>query len=250
MSYLIDLTDGILTFTINRPQIRNAVNDQVIEGFEELIRKAKQPEVQFVIVTASGEQAFCSGGDLSVFHMLQTEEQAYPMLKRMSNALYGLKTLPVPVVAVVNGTAVGGGCEIATACDYRLVREHAKCGFIQGKLAITSGWGGGTFLFEALKHDQALQMLSEARIYNALELEKNGWATKVIRSQGEIDAFFFHMKKIRPEVHRAYKQLAIRKWQETNLESRVEAEVRRCAQLWAEEAHHQEVARFLNKGIK
>ena len=250
MSYHIDLADGVLTFTINRPHIRNAVNDKVIEGIEELILKAKQAEVQFVIVTAAGEQAFCSGGDLSIFHALRTEEEAYPMLKRMGNALYRLKTLPVPVIALINGTAVGGGCEIATACDYRLVRAHAKCGFIQGNLAITSGWGGGTFLFETLKHDLALQMLGEARVYTAAELEENGWATKIVHSQQDVDAFLHHMKKIRPEVHRAYKEMAIRKWQETNLKSRVEAEVRRCARLWAEEAHHAAVTGFLNKDTK
>ncbi|RNF40689.1 enoyl-CoA hydratase/isomerase family protein [Planococcus salinus] len=247
MSYHIESADGVMTFTIDRPHIRNAVNDEIIDGMEELVRSAGKSEVRLVIVTAAGDQAFCSGGDLSVFHALRTEEEAYPMLKRMSQALYALKTLPIPVIALVNGTAVGGGCEIATACDYRLVKAHAKCGFVQGNLVITSGWGGGTYLFEALQHDHALQMLGEARLYTADELETNGWATKVIRSPKDIDVFLSQMKKVRPEVHRAYKEMAIRKWKETNLEGRVEEEVRRCAQLWAEDAHHEAVDKFLNK---
>lgn len=250
MAYTIDVADEIMTFTIDRPHIRNAVNDRVTEGLEQLVKRAAAEAPKFVVITAAGDQAFCSGGDLSVFHALRTEEQAYPMLKRMGDVLYALKTLPVPVIAVVNGHAVGGGCEIATACDFRLVRSHAKCGFIQGTLAMTSGWGGGTYLFEALSHSEALKMLSEAKVYTADELERFGWASKIIHSDGDIEEFFSSMKKIRPEVHRAYKEMAIRKWQTTALKERADAEIRRCAELWAEDAHHEAVDRFLNKSKK
>jgi enoyl-CoA hydratase len=250
MSYKIEISEQIMTFTIDRPHIRNAINDEVMEGLEELVQKAGKSDIRYVIITASGTRAFCSGGDLSVFHELITEAQAYPMLKRMGDVLYALKTLPVPVVALVNGAAVGGGCEIATACDYRLVKEHVKCGFIQGTLAITSGWGGGTYLFEILPHDRALKMLTEARVYTAAELKENGWATDVIRTEDDIHNFFKAMDKIRPEVHRAYKSIAIRKWQETGLKKRVDAEIQRCAELWAEDAHHEAVNKFLNKEKK
>lgn len=250
MSYSIDLKDGIMTFTINRPHIRNAVNSEVTEGLEELVHKAQDPSIRLVIITATGKQAFCSGGDLSVFHALRTEEQAYGMLKRMSDVLYSIKTLPVPVVAVVNGAAVGGGCEIATACDYRLVWDHAKCGFIQGTLAITSGWGGGTYLLETLQHDRALKMLSEAKVYTVNELEELGWVSAVVHNEQDLEVFFESMKKIHPDVHRAYKEMAIRKWRITNLQDRVEQEVRRCAILWEKDAHHDAVDNFLNKSKK
>ncbi|WP_281862917.1 enoyl-CoA hydratase/isomerase family protein [Planomicrobium okeanokoites] len=250
MAYKIETAEGIMTFTIDRPEIRNAVNAEVMEGLEELIERASTELPRLVIITAAGEKAFCSGGDLSVFHALETEEQAYPMLKRMGDVLYKIKTLPVPVAALVNGTAVGGGCEIATACDYRLVRSHVKAGFIQGTLAITSGWGGGTYLFEALQHDHALKMLSEARLYTAEELLENGWATAIIREDGDIEEFISSFRNVLPEVHRAYKEMAVRNWLATNLKERVEAEIRRCAQLWANTAHHEAVARFLGKSRK
>lgn len=250
MAYRIDITDQIMTFTIDRPHIRNAVNSEVMEGLEQLALRASREDIRFVVITASGDQAFCSGGDLSVFHELKTEQQAWPMLNRMGQALYAIKTLPVPVVALVNGTAVGGGCEIATACDYRLVRKHAKCGFIQGTLAITSGWGGGTYLFEALPHDAALKMLSDARAYSAEELLANGWASAVIEEDRDVEHFFASMKRVLPSVHRAYKAMALRKWQATNLKERVEQEIRQCAVLWAEPAHHMAVDGFLNKNKK
>ena len=250
MAYTIENYNGILTFTIDRPHIRNAVNEKVMVGFEELAIRASEQDIRFVIITATGEQAFCSGGDLSVFHELKTEQQAWPMLNRMGEALYRIKTIPVPVIALVNGTAVGGGCEIATACDYRLVRSHVKCGFIQGTLAITSGWGGGTYLFETLKHDAALKMLSDARTYSAGELLENGWASAIVEEDGDIERFLASMNRVLPSVHRAYKAMAIRKWQETNLKQRVDHEIRECARLWEQEAHHQAVDGFLNKSKK
>lgn len=247
MSYKLEISEQIMTFTIDRPDIRNAVNDEVMAGFEELVKKAEDHDIRYIVITASGTKAFCSGGDLSVFHKLKTGAEAYPMLQRMGDVLYRIKTLPIPVIALLNGAAVGGGCEIATACDYRLVKEHARCGFIQGTLAITSGWGGGTYLFETLPHDRALHMLTEARVYTAAELDKNGWATKVVHSEEDIHNFFEAMDKIHPEVHRAYKAIAIRKWQETDLKGRVDAEIRKCAELWEEDAHHKAVDSFLNK---
>ncbi|MFD1031078.1 enoyl-CoA hydratase/isomerase family protein [Metaplanococcus flavidus] len=250
MAYKIDTAGGIMTFTIDRPEIRNAINDEVMQGLEELVERATTELPRLVIITAAGDRAFCSGGDLSVFHALETEDEAYPMLKRMGDVLYAVKTLPVPVAALLNGTAVGGGCEIATACDYRLVRSHAKAGFIQGTLAITSGWGGGTYLFEALQHDHALKMLSEARLYSADELLANGWATAIIRDEADIENFLESFREVLPEVHRAYKEMAVRRWQAGNLAERVEAEIRRCSQLWASEAHHSAVARFLKKAKK
>lgn len=247
MAYKIETANDILTFTINRPEMRNAINFDVMQGLEELVERALTELPRLVIITAAGEKAFCSGGDLSVFHALETEDQAYPMLRRMGDVLYKIKTLPVPVATILNGTAVGGGCEIASACDYRLVRSHARAGFIQGTLAITSGWGGGTYLFEALQHDHALRMLSEARLYSSEELLANGWATAIIRQDQDIETFLASFRNVLPEVHRAYKEIAIRKWEATNLSERVEAEIRTCAKLWASDAHHEAVARFLNK---
>lgn len=250
MAYTIETKEEVMTFTIDRPEIRNAINEEVMHGFEELVERATTELPRLVIITAAGDRAFCSGGDLSVFHALETEDEAYPMLKRMGDVLYKIKTLPVPVAALVNGTAVGGGCEIATACDYRLVRSHVRAGFIQGTLAITSGWGGGTYLFEALQHDHALKMLSEARLYTAEELLENGWATAIIREDGDIEDFIASFQNVLPEVHRAYKEIAVRKWHGANLKERVGAEIWRCAQLWASKAHHEAVARFLEKSKK
>ena len=251
MSYQIDLTDGILTFTIDREEKRNAVNDEVMNGLKQVIKYIKENEdVRFLVVTGEGEKAFCSGGDLSEFHSLKTAEEAFGMLSKMGNILYELATLHVPTIALINGTAVGGGCEIATACDFRLVASHAKCGFIQGTLAITTGWGGGTYLFErGLRHDRALKMLIDAKPYDAQTLYDIGWAMRVFDGPKEeaLEAFIEDMKKIHPSVHRAYKDIELRKWRERNVYGRVMEEIKLCAKLWESEEHEKAVERFLSK---
>ena len=251
VAYKIENNKGIVTFTIDRMEKRNAVNDEVMEGLKKVITYIKEhDEVQFLVVTGSGEQAFCSGGDLSEFHLLKTEDQAFGMLSKMGNILYELATLPIPTIALINGAAVGGGCEIATACDFRLVASHAKCGFIQGTLAITSGWGGGTYLFErGLKRDQALKMLIDSKKYDANLLYEIGWASKVFEGSKDqaLEEFVADMRKIHPEVHQAYKQIELRKWQESKVYNRVIEEIRLCAKLWESDAHNEAVNRFLNK---
>ena len=251
MSYKIDLKEGILTFTIDREEKRNAVNDKVMDGLKKVIKHIKEnKDVRFLVITGAGEKAFCSGGDLSEFHSLKTAEEAFGMLSKMGNILYELATLHVPTIALINGTAVGGGCEIATACDFRLVARHAKCGFIQGTLAITTGWGGGTYLFErGLRHDRALKMLIDAKPYDAQTLYDIGWAMRVFDGPKEeaLEAFIEDMKKVHPSVHHAYKEIELRKWRERNVYGRVMEEIRLCAKLWESEEHEKAVERFLSK---
>ncbi|KYG89405.1 enoyl-CoA hydratase/isomerase family protein [Metasolibacillus sp. FSL K6-0083] len=254
MSYLFENKDGIATFTINREEKRNAVNDEVMDGLQEAITYIEQrKDVRFFVITGAGEKSFCSGGDLSVFHALETEDEAFGMLSKMAKILYKLATLSVPTIALINGTAVGGGCEIATACDFRLIARHAKAGFIQGTLAITSGWGGGTYLFErGLRHDRALKMLVDAQAYEAQKLYEIGWAMRVFEGtkQEALADFIEDMRKIHPAVHQAYKEIELRKWRERNMYERVMEEVRTCAKLWESEAHHQAVNSFLTKSKK
>ena len=249
--YFFEEVDGVLTFTIDRPERRNAINDDVMEGFREVIDYVHTHDtVRFLVITGTGDRAFCSGGDLSEFHTLTTAEQASSMLSKMAELLYEWATLPVPTIALINGTAVGGGCEIATACDFRLVARHAKCGFIQGTLAITTGWGGGTYLFErGLRHDRALKMLIDAKPYDAQTLYDIGWAMRVFDGPKEeaLEAFIEDMKKVHPSVHHAYKEIELRKWRERNVYGRVMEEIRLCAKLWESEEHEKAVERFLSK---
>ncbi|MFC5602966.1 enoyl-CoA hydratase/isomerase family protein [Sporosarcina koreensis] len=251
MSYKIEITNGIATFTINRPEMRNAINYAVMDGLETFLSKVESDDsIAFAVITGAGDRAFCSGGDLSEFHGFRTAKEAYPMLSRMAGLLYRLSILPVPVIALVNGAAVGGGCEIASSCDYRLVSSKAKGGFIQGTLAITSGWGGASQLFAKMNnHTATLKFLSEAKVHTAQQLQSIGWATDVFEgdAQEALENFISDKKKIHPSVHKAYKKLAITNWTQTGLKDRMIEEAAQCAKLWESDAHHEAVDRFLNK---
>jgi len=174
LSYTIEKREkGYLLFTITRSKKRNAINYEVMRGLREAVNRAAESDIKALIITGEGSQAFCSGGDLSVFHLLHTKEEAYPMLSEMAGILYSLLNLSKPTIALLNGTAIGGGCELASACDFRLARKGIKAGFVQGKQAITTGWGGGSILAEKLPAANAMKLLMEGELETAEELKKD-----------------------------------------------------------------------------
>jgi len=251
MTYTIVKKEQMIILEINRPAVHNAINREVLAGFEELVHTVKKDNsIKLAVITGAGEKSFCSGGDLTVLHKLKTEQESYEMLREAATILYEVATLTIPTVALVNGTAVGGGCEIATLCDYRLVKKDAKCGFIQGQLAITSGWGGGTYLWEkGLRQDHTLQMLTEAIPYTTDKLQAIGWATEVFEGN-KYEALETYIKRMivpHETVLKAYKMQLIRKWQQSQLFERIIEEVKTCSVLWEQEVHHQAVDSFLSK---
>ncbi|KXH79886.1 enoyl-CoA hydratase/isomerase family protein [Sporosarcina sp. HYO08] len=250
MAYRIQIENDVAKFTIDRPEVRNAINGEVMEGLERFLEQVENnPSIAYTVITGAGDRAFCSGGDLSEFHRLRTADEAVPMLSKMAGLLYRLATLPMPVIALVNGAAVGGGCEIAIACDYRIVSSTVKAGFVQGTLAITTGWGGATLLFEKDgKHDRVFRMLSEAEVLNAEQLLEVGWATEIFEGDANegLEQFLAKMVKIHPSVHRAYKTIALRKWTADFMRDRMLEEARQCSLLWESKAHHDAVDLFLS----
>ncbi|WP_064093812.1 enoyl-CoA hydratase/isomerase family protein [Rossellomorea aquimaris] len=241
---------GILQFIINRREKRNAISYEVMEGLEKVLDECTHNKgVKLLVITGSGNKAFCSGGDLSKFHSLKTESESYEMLSKMGELLKQLAFLPIPTIAFINGTAIGGGCEIATACDFRVAKRSAKMGFVQGNLAITTGWGGGTLLFERVAPSRALSLLMTARIMNIESLYEWGYIDEIVEDSASIfDSPLFHSLSLKvPGVLKAYKKQLLNKWDRPKIEENIEMEIRQCSKLWACEEHHQAVDRFLNK---
>jgi enoyl-CoA hydratase/carnithine racemase len=241
--------EGLLVFTINRPEKRNAVSYEVMDGLEEALSRAGSESVKALAITGAGNKAFCSGGDLSSFHGLKTEKEAFEMLSRMAGLLKTLLFLPKPTVAFLNGTAVGGGCELAAACDFRIAKGGTRAGFIQGTLAITTGWGGGTMLTEKLLPANAMKMLMEACLYSTEELVELGFVHSVYEGEAleGCRSFLDKMLLLESDVLKAYKEIMVKKWKANEVEERIEQEIRRCAILWEGEPHHKQVDRFMNK---
>ncbi|MGM0844490.1 MAG: enoyl-CoA hydratase/isomerase family protein [Bacillota bacterium] len=249
--YLLEKTEkGILVFTINREEKRNAINYEVMDGLQKAIDEATaDDDIKLLVITAAGGKAFCSGGDLDIFHGLKTEEQAYSMLRKMGDILYQLATLPKITAALVDGSAVGGGCEIAAACDFRAARKDVKMGFIQGRLAITTGWGGGSLLMEKIMYGDALSLLGTAELYSAGELQEMGFVNYLLE-KADVPSLVQNMESFLNKdvnVLTAYKLSVKEKWESVNLYERIDKEIRQCAKLWEKEEHHRAVDKFLSK---
>lgn len=253
MAYQIDFKDQVAIFTIDRPERKNAISTEVADGLEAFLDQLEgRLDLSFAVVTGA-DRVFCSGGDVAEYQSLITAEDARPMLHRMARLLYRLTSLPMPVIALIDGVAVGGGCEIATACDYRLMTRGAKAGFIQGTIALTTGWGGATLLFEKLqKQDDVLRLLSEAKVHTAEELHRLGWVTDLYEGDkfAALQQFLKTQNQINRNVHQTYKKIWKSKLEVADVEVRMLEEAENCAVLWESEAHHEAVQRFLTKSSK
>ncbi|PFA68941.1 enoyl-CoA hydratase [Bacillus sp. AFS015802] len=248
--YLIHMNDeGILKFIINRPEKRNAVSYEVMDGLERALEESVQNDhVKALMITGSGDHAFCSGGDLSQFHSLKTESESYEMLSKMGGLLTRLAFLPKPTIAFINGTAIGGGCEIATACDFRVSKKTAKMGFVQGNLAITTGWGGGTLLLERLPASSALSLLMTARVEGAEVLYEMGFIDELVDDIVPLhDIPLIQMISSKSAgVLKAYKHQLLTKWDKERIEKNILEEIKQCSKLWARDEHHDAVDTFLS----
>lgn len=247
---LVERTEnGVVWLTINRKEKRNAIDFDVMDSFKRVINEvAYNKNDKVLVITGSGNKAFCSGGDLSVFHNLQTKDEAYEMLSKMGEILYSLVTLSKPTVALMNGAAIGGGCEIASACDFRIASENAKFGFVQGRLGITTGWGGASMLLEKLPYDKAMTLLMTANKFSAQEGQEIGFINKVFAEEDLKDQCLDWLQAYVVQsagVLAAYKQAAVKKWESTNLRDRMFEEIDQCSILWESDEHHDAVKSFL-----
>lgn len=250
MAYTIEKREmGYLLFTIARSEKRNAINYEVMQGLTEAIKLANETDIKALVITGIGDHAFCSGGDLSVFHRLETKEDAYKMLSKMGSILYSLLTLPKPTLALMNGIALGGGCELAAACDFRLARTGIKAGFVQGKQAITTGWGGGSIVAEKFAASKAMKLLMDAELHTAEYLTEIGFIDGLFANDSLLacETYLANLLSNDPRVLQSYKKVWIRKWEEAKLSERIEEEVNNCAVLWEGDIHIGHVKKFLSK---
>ncbi|MDR6224822.1 enoyl-CoA hydratase/isomerase family protein [Desmospora profundinema] len=240
------IENGVGWIRFHRPHVRNAVNGEMMDELDRQLMVWKDDEEVRVLVLAGDEKTFVSGGDLAELHALTTEEDVYPVMHRMGRVLEVLRNWGKPTLAAVEGTAVGGGCEIAASCDFRLASDRASFGFIQSKLGITSGWGGGSRLLEQVPRDRALLWLMTGERFDAGTAQRWGWVTEVLPVDGferGVQQFAERLTRTSLPVLRAYLELS-RLPPKTD---RVDWEARSCARLWESDEHMQAVEQFLKR---
>jgi enoyl-CoA hydratase len=207
----------VLRVTINRPEKRNPLSRAVLAAIDEAFRHhARDDALALAVLSGAGDKSFAAGGDLRDLEKVRTPDEARALFDTGNGAFDAIRRFPVPVVGALNGLAVGGGAELAVACDVRIAAAHARIGFVQGKLNIPTAWGGGADLASVVGPATALRLLADATILDAPQALALG-LLDAVAAQGErfdefVARFIAPWLRQRPQVMRAFKwQAAARK---------------------------------------
>jgi enoyl-CoA hydratase len=204
--------DGVLRVLINRPEKRNALSQTVLNEIREVFTAhASDQTLIAATITGAGERCFAAGGDLKEFDGLRDRAAVAKMTLDSSAALDAIRHFPVPVIGLLNGDAIGGGAELAVACDMRVFAAHAKMAFVQGTLCISPAWGGGADLIRLVGGSQALRLLSRADFLDAAAAERLGLADAIAEAGRSFEDwtqdFLKPIKARKPQVMRAFKAM-------------------------------------------
>ncbi len=177
---LFDLRDSLAFVTVNRPEKLNALNDQVMAELMVVAERITvEPEIRGAIITGSGPKAFIAGADIGDLSR-QGPFDGKARARRGQAVLRRLETCGKPVLAAVNGFALGGGCELAMACHLRIASENAKFGQPEVKLGIAPGYGGTQRLPRLVGKGIALQLILSGEMIDAQEAYRIGLVNKVV----------------------------------------------------------------------
>jgi len=225
--------------TIDRPHTRNAIGLRTISELGEALDRVTSAGAAVVVLRGAGDRAFVSGGDLKELAAIRDEEGAIDMATRMRRLLDRLATVSIPVIAALNGHALGGGAEVAVAADIRVAADDVKIGFTQVQLAIMPAWGGAERLAELVGRSTALLLVCTGKTLTAPEAERIGLCD-VVFPRDEFEAGWKELASrfaaVGPEAMRSIKATiaAARPHQHPSLESDA---VRAFARLWLSEEH-------------
>lgn len=186
MSYqtlLTSLENGIFTITINRPDKLNALSKEVFTDLNNALDEIhSNSEIKSVIITGAGPKAFVAGADISEFGGLD-KKAAMALAKRGQDVFARIENSPKPIVAAVNGFALGGGCELAMSCHFRVASENAKFGQPEVNLGLIPGYGGTQRLVQLIGKGKAMELLLSAHMIDANEAKQLGLVNYVTTAE-------------------------------------------------------------------
>ncbi|MCU0561745.1 MAG: enoyl-CoA hydratase-related protein [Desulfobacterales bacterium] len=180
---LVREEEGVATLTLNRPEVMNSLNFQLLSALREAVDGLRfRRDVRVLIVTGAGEKAFCSGADLKERASLPPEK-VREYIFTIRNLFSSIEALNKPVIAAVNGIALGGGTELALASDIRIASANASMGLTETRLAIIPGAGGTQRLPRLVGRGRAKELIFTGRRVDAAEAERIGLVNKVAEPQ-------------------------------------------------------------------
>ena len=180
MSYIKINNDNLISeIIIDRPEALNAMNSDVLSELTNAMKKVKSDDkTGVVIITGAGDKAFIAGADIKAMQQMNAKE-AFDYGKAGQQLTMLIETSSKPVIAAVNGFALGGGCELALACHMRIVSENASFGQPEVKLGLLPGWGGTPRLPKIVGVGKAIELITTGKIINAEESYRIGLANKI-----------------------------------------------------------------------
>ncbi|MFM1651789.1 enoyl-CoA hydratase/isomerase family protein [Brevibacillus sp. B_LB10_24] len=175
---LVEVAEGIGIITINRPEVRNALSAETLQEIVQALEETREnQEVRVLVFTGSGEKSFAAGADISQLHKRTMIEALRP---NMTAVYRKIEEYEIPTIAAINGYALGGGLELALACDIRIAAEHAKVGLPEVNLGIMPGAGGTQRLSRIVGKGRAMEMILTGDIITAEKAERIGLVNKVV----------------------------------------------------------------------
>lgn len=181
-----DLTDQIFTITINRPDKLNAINKDVMDELSEAVDEIyTNKDIRSAIITGAGPKAFVAGADISEFMGLSAAE-GQALAAKGQGVFMRIASCPKPIAAAVNGFALGGGCELAMACHFRLCTTNAKFGQPEVNLGLIPGYGGTQRLTQLVGRGRAMEITLSARLVDATEAHVMGLVNYIVTENNEL----------------------------------------------------------------
>ena len=187
---ILEHEKGIATLYINRPEKLNALNKATIQELHETLKMVDEnPEVRVIIITGTGEKAFVAGADIAEFAHFSAEEGAQLAAKGQQLLFDFIENMKTPVIAAVNGFALGGGLELAMACHFRIASENAKMGLPETSLGVIPGYGGTQRLSQLVGKGRAMEMILTAGMIDADTAKIYGLVNHVVPQEELFSAY-------------------------------------------------------------
>ena len=244
---VVEVKDRVGVVSIHRPEVYNALNRECWRGIREAASALEADSaVGVIIFTGSGEKAFAAGADIGA---LRERTVTQTLAGENSGVTLAIEQCVKPTIAAVNGLALGGGCELAMACDIRIAAENARFGQTELNVGILPGAGGTQRLTQLVGIGKAMEMVLTGDVISAGEALQIGLVNRVVPAGSLMDEAFAMAEKIlsKSEITRRLAKLAIREGAKTNLSTAMLLEILCQSIVFGDEDHMEGLSAFLEK---
>jgi enoyl-CoA hydratase len=244
----LEKQDNVAILKFNRPQVMNALNSEVLQELEEKLETIKRDEEIYAAIITGNGKAFVAGADISeMIH--KTPDEARKFAELGLKVFRKIELMEKPIIAAVNGFALGGGCELAMSCDIRIASEKAKFGQPEVGLGITPGFAGTQRLSRLVGMAKAKELIFTADLIKAEEAERIGLVNKVVKEEELMPEALNMANKIISKAQLAvrYAKTSINRGNETDIETGMEMEKQLFALCFASKDQKEGMSAFLEK---